>query len=54
MDKTIARLNIEYFRKKLLNETDEAKRQMILRLIAEEEAKLAAIGTSPKERKRRR
>ncbi len=42
MDKLVARLNIEHFRKQLETETDEAKRQMLLRLLAEEEAKLAA------------
>jgi hypothetical protein len=43
MDKTVARLNIEHFQKKLATETDEAKRQQILRLLAEEEAKLTAL-----------
>ncbi len=53
MDKKIARLNIEHFRKRLAVETDETKRQMLLRLLAEEEAKLAG-GTEgpPGERKR--
>lgn len=41
MDKTIARLNIEHFRKRLAAETDETRRQTLLRLLAEEEAKLA-------------
>ena len=45
MDKTVARLNIEHFQRKLATETDEAKRQQILRLLAEEEAKLAALAT---------
>ena len=53
MDRTVARLNIEYLRKKLANETDEIKRQTILRLIAEEEAKVAALGAPPTERKKR-
>ena len=48
MDRTVARLNIEYFRKKLLTETDEATRQTILRLLAEEEARLAAVTEPPK------
>ena len=44
MDQMVARLNIEHFRHLLLvQETDETKRQMILRLLAEEEAKLAAM-----------
>ena len=43
MDRTVARLNIEYLRKRLANEPDETKRRMILRLLAEEEAKFAAL-----------
>jgi hypothetical protein len=50
MDKTVARLNIEHFQKKLENETDATRRQQILRLLAEEEAKLTAI-EARKERK---
>ncbi len=53
MDKTVARLNIEHFNKKLATETDETKRQAILRLLAEEEAKLAALLNRSKERNRR-
>jgi glutamate formiminotransferase len=41
VDKTVADLNIEHFRKLLAIETDPAKRQTIERLLAEEEAKLA-------------
>jgi len=52
MDKTVARLNIEHFQKKLENETDETRRQQIRRLLAEEEAKLTAL-EAHKERKRR-
>lgn len=58
MDPTVARLNIEHFRRRLAIEADEAVRQQILRLLAEEEAKLAACGTSPemiaREKKRKR
>ena len=43
MDRTVARLNIEHFRKLLLGELGEAKRQTILRLLAREEAILAAL-----------
>ena len=43
MDRTVARLNIEYLRNRLANEPDETKRQMILRLLAEEEEKLSAL-----------
>lgn len=41
MDRTVARYNIEHYRRLLANETDETRRQMLLRLLAEEEAKLA-------------
>ena len=44
MDRTVARLNIEHYRTLLAKETGETKRQAIMRLLAEEEAKLAALG----------
>jgi len=47
MDKTVARLNIEHYRKSLAAERDEAKRQTLMRLLAEEEAKLAALNNPP-------
>ncbi len=43
MDKTVANLNIEHYRRLLAETTDDAKRQTLLRLLAEEEARLAAI-----------
>ena len=46
MDRTVARLNIGHFRKLLLEQMDEAKRQTILRLLAKEEAKLASSRTT--------
>ena len=52
MNKDIAQLNIEHFRKLLERETDEGKRGMLFRLLAEEEAKLDALNRSPPERKR--
>lgn len=51
MPKTIARLNIEHFRRLLAQETDETKRRMLLRLLAEEEAKLAALERDPPKEK---
>lgn len=51
MDETIARLNIEHFRSKLSDEKDEAKRQSLARLLAEEEQKLAEI-TGQREHKK--
>ena len=53
MDKSIARLNIEHYRKLLAETTDEAKRQTLLRLLSEEEAKLKAALSKPPERRRR-
>ena len=50
MDRTVARLNIEHFRKLLSQEKDEAKRQTILRLLAEEEAKLASLSNAPEKK----
>jgi hypothetical protein len=52
VDKTVARLNIEHYRRLLARETDEARRLTILRLLAEEEAKLD--GSKPPEKRRRR
>jgi hypothetical protein len=51
--RTVARLNIEYLQKRLAAETDGAKRAIILRLLAKEEAKLHAPATGP-DRKRER
>ena len=48
MDAMIARLNIEHFRKRLASEADAAKRQTLLALLAEEEAKLAALAQAPR------
>ena len=41
VDRTVARMNVEHYRRLLAVETDEARRQVLLRLLAEEEAKLA-------------
>ena len=43
MDESIAKLNIEHYKKSLTSETDATKRESIGRLLAEEEAKLAKI-----------
>lgn len=53
LSKAVARLNLEHFRKLLAEETDQTKRQTILRLRADEEVKLNALTDSPNERKRR-
>jgi len=49
MDKIIAQLNIAHFRAKLTAEQDETTREMLLRLLAEEEAKLATLGDPPRQ-----
>ena len=38
MDRSVARLNVEHYRRLLARETDAARRQVIMRLLAEEEA----------------
>jgi hypothetical protein len=43
MDKKVAQLNIEHYRRLLQIETDEAKRKAIARLLAAEEAILAKL-----------
>lgn len=53
MDKTIALLNIKHLRKRLAEVTDETTRTTILQLLAEEEAKLAALTTLPSEQNRK-
>jgi len=50
MDRTVARLNVEHYRRLLAAETDEQKRRVLRKLLAEEEAKLA--GDAPRDRKR--
>ncbi|HUI97444.1 MAG TPA: hypothetical protein VLX44_16940 [Xanthobacteraceae bacterium] len=47
MHEMIARLNLEHFRKLLASETDQPKRRTLLRLLAEEEAKLASSVQPP-------
>jgi hypothetical protein len=52
MDRSVARLNIEHFRRLLVKETDESRRRAILQLLAEEETKLA--NSAPIEKQLRR
>jgi hypothetical protein len=54
MDRTVARLNIKYLQKKLAETTDETKRAMLLRLLAEDEAKLQVPSNSPEEKRKLR
>jgi hypothetical protein len=51
MDRFVAKANIEHYRRKLATETDDAKRQLLARLLAEEEAKLASLGHAPSEQR---
>ena len=52
MDKMVARLNISHYKMKLATEQDEVKRQILLRLLTEEEAKLAVLDDPPKKKSR--
>jgi hypothetical protein len=47
----ITQLNIEHYRQKLLTEQDEGTRRRIVQLLAEEEAKLAALTGLPGKKK---
>lgn len=51
MDRSVARLNIEHYRRLLASATDEQRRQTLLRRLAEEEAKLAQAGAKELKRK---
>jgi hypothetical protein len=51
MDKFVAQANIAHFRKQLAEETDETKRLMLARLLAEEEAKLSGLPNAPRRRR---
>lgn len=43
IERTVARLNVERYKKLLTTETDETKRRMLMCLLAEEEAKLRSL-----------
>jgi len=53
MDRTVAHLNIEHYRRLLAVETDEAKRKVLQKLLAEEEAKLAKARQDTAEKQQR-
>jgi hypothetical protein len=42
LDRTVARLNIEHYKRLLAGEAGGARRHVLLRLLAEEKVKLAA------------
>jgi hypothetical protein len=48
MEKFVARHNIEHLRELLSKEKDEAKRQVLLDILAKEEAALALLTKNPK------
>ena len=52
MREYVARLNIQHFQRQLAQKTDEVKREMLRRLLGEEQAKLAAILADKQEAKR--
>jgi hypothetical protein len=47
VDKFVAYLNIKHFCRQLAEETNETRRLMLVRLLAEEEAKLATLTSRP-------
>lgn len=51
MDRTVADLNIEHFKKLLAIETDPIKRHTIERLLVEHEARLAATQSEAEDRR---
>ena len=53
MDKFVARANIAHYREKLATETDDTELQMLRRLLAEEEAKLATLENDPSKKEAR-
>lgn len=53
VDRTVAGLNIEHYRKLLRTDLDEQKRRTVEKLLADEEAKLAAIDAKRKQQKLR-
>jgi hypothetical protein len=51
MDKFVAKANIEHYREKLAQETDDSKRQVLTRLLDEEEAKLQSLTDVPQKKR---
>ncbi|HTS41298.1 MAG TPA: hypothetical protein VMH84_12250 [Xanthobacteraceae bacterium] len=49
----IAQLNIDHYRRMLAAEQDATKRQTLVRLLAEEEAKLAVLNDLPGDNKQK-
>jgi hypothetical protein len=53
MDKFVARANIAHLQDRLVTEQDETTRQTLQCLLAEEQAKLAALEDNPPKKKER-
>ena len=51
MDKFVAKANIEHYRERLAQETDDSKRQVLTRLLDEEEAKLQSLPDVPQKKR---
>jgi hypothetical protein len=53
VDRSVAHLNIEHYKRLLAEETNEARRKVLLGLLAEEEARLATarIESRPADKK---
>ena len=51
VDRTVARLNIEHYRRQLLTEKDEVKRQTLMRLLTEEGEKVLKLSNQPRDKK---
>jgi hypothetical protein len=47
VDKIVARLNIEHYRKLLLSDLDNIKRATVVMLLAKEEGKLVELNRKP-------
>jgi hypothetical protein len=43
VDRSVAHLNIEHYKRLLARETDKTRRQLLLRLLAEQEAKIGDV-----------
>ena len=50
MDRTVAHLNIEHYKRLLETETAQEKRKLLLRLLKEEDAKLAKAKAAEEKR----
>jgi hypothetical protein len=54
VDRSVARLNVEHYRRLLATEMDESRRQTLMRLLAEEESKIANQAAPEKQKQKLR